>query len=212
MEFSLGFFGGLGMGYAVLTRQWPPSRKPSRTGNWIALIFLFGFIPASNYFNGFSRERFMELAEKLHVDQAAQFASSQFLTAGLATLLFAFLAVWVWSRYGEKGEKLVKFGLPALLLITALHYKLFCYIRLGVFHKPFSFGNSETLYFFIVALLYVLWQFGLRRNTDFPGKAGGDESWKRWGFIMAALFLIFVLITVISIHIHPEMPGAHDRF
>ncbi len=212
MEFSLGFFGGLGMGYAVLTRQWPPSRKPSRTGNWIALIFLFVFIPASNYFNGFSSERFMDLAEKLQLGRAAQFASNQFLIAGLATLLFAFLAVWVWSRYGEKGEKLVKFGLPALLLITALHYNLFCYIRLGVFHKPFSFGNSETLYLFFVALLYLLWQFGLQRTTDFPGKAGGDESWKRWGFIMAALFLIFVLITVISIHIHPEMPGAHDRF
>jgi len=212
MEFTLGFFGGLGMVYAVLSREWPQSVKPSRTGNWIALVFLFAFIPVTNYFNGFSMERFVELAERLNIDHASQYASRQLLFAGIATLLFAFLSIWIWKQSAEKDDKLKKFGLPALLLITGLHYNLFCYIRLGVFHKPFSFGNSETLYIFIVALLYAFWQFSLRKSTAFPGRNSSDETWKRWMFFLLALLIIFVLITLISINIHPEMPGAHDRF
>jgi len=212
MEFTLGFFGGLGMVYAVLTREWPQSVRPSRTGNWIALIFIFAFIPATNYFNGLSMERFVDLAGRLNIPNATQYASNQLLIAGILSLLLAFLAIVLWKQYAEKDDKLVKFGLSAMLLIIGIHYMLFSYIRLGVFHKPFSFGNSETTYVFIMAILYAIWHMRLRKTSDFPGKSSGDETWKRWLFILLALLLILLLITVISINIHPEMPGAHDRF
>ena len=212
MEFTLGFFGGLGMVYAVLTREWPVSKKPSKTGNWIALIFLFAFIPATNYFNGFSVERFVELAERLKISNVYQYASLQLLIAGISVLLVAFLAIMLWKQYAEKDEKLVKFGIPAMLFMTTIHYNLFSYIRLGVFHKSFSFGNSETLYIFIVAILFAIWHFNLRKTTGFPGRNMGDETWKRWLFILIALLVIFILITLISINIHPEIPGSHDRF
>jgi len=212
MEFTLGFFGGLGMVYAVLTREWPQSVKPSKTGNWIAILFLFGFIPASNYFNGLSMEKFVDLAGKLNISHATQFASNQLLVAGLSSLIFAFLAIMIWKRYAEKDDKLVNSGIPAMLLITGIHYMFFCYIKLGIFYMPFSFGNSATLYIFILVLLYAIWQFSLRKTRDFPGRNRGDETWKRWMILLLALLIIFVLITVISINIHPEIPGSHDRF
>ena len=212
MEFTLGFFGGLGMIYAVLTREWPKSVKPSKVGNWIALIFLFAFIPATNYFNGFSTDRLLDLAGKLNLADAAQFASRQLLVAGISILIFAFLAVMIWKLYSSNEEQLVKIGLPVMLFITTIHYNLFAYIRLGTFFKPFSFRHSESLYVFIVALIFIIWHFGLRKTIDFPGRNSSDETWKRWGIILMALLIIFVVITTISIHIHPEMPGAHDRF
>jgi len=212
MEFTLGFFGGLGMIYAVLTREWPQSVKPSKVGNWIALIFLFAFIPATNYFNGLSTDRFLDLADNLNIADAAQFSSSQLLIAGISILIFAFLAVMIWKLYSSNEEKLVKVGLPVMLFITTIHYNLFAYIRLGTFFKPFSFRHSDSLYVFIVALIFIIWHFGLRKTFDFPGRNSSDETWKRWGIILMALLIIFVVITTISIHIHPEMPGAHDRF
>ena len=212
MEFTLGFFGGLGMIYAVLTREWPDSVKPSKAGNWIAVIFLFAFIPATNYFNGFSTESFVSFAEKLNIANAAQFSSRQLLITGISIPVLALLAVMIWKHYSSQDDKLLKFGLPVMLLITTIHYNLFATIKLGVFYKPFSFRNSESLYVFIVALIFILWYFGLRKTSGFPGKHGSDETWKRWGIILIALLIIFVVITTISIHIHPEMPGAHDRF
>ncbi len=212
MEFTLGFFGGLGMIYAVLTREWPDSVKPSRTGNWIAVIFLFAFIPATNYFNGFSTESLVSFAEKLNIANAAQFSSRQLLVTGLSIPLFALLAVLIWKHYSSKDDKLVKYGLPLMLFITTIHYNLFAYIRLGVFYKPFSFRHSESLYVFIVAFIFIIWYFGLRKTIGFPGRNSSDETWKRWGIILIALLIIFVVITTISINIHPEMPGTHDRF
>jgi len=212
MEFTLGFFGGLGMIYAVLTREWPESVKPSKVGNWIALIFLFAFIPATNYFNGFSTDRLLDLAGRLNLADAEQFASRQLLFAGISILIFAILAVMVWKHFSSIEEKLVKIGLPVMLAITTIHYNLFAYIRLGTFVKPFSFRHSDSLYIFIVALIFFMWYFGPRKTIDFPGRNGNDETWKRWGIILMTLLIIFVVITTISIHIHPEMPGAHDRF
>jgi len=197
MEFTLGFFGGLGMIYAVLTREWPKSVKPSGTANWIAVIFLFALIPITNYFNGFS---------------AAQYASVQLLIAGLSIPVLAILAILIWKHVSSKDDKLMKFGLPVLLFLTTIHYNLFAYIRLGTFYKPFSFRNSESLYLFIVAVMFAIWHFGLRKTNDFPGRNTSVETWKRWGVILITLLIIFVIITTISINIHPEMPGAHDRF
>jgi len=212
MEFTLGFFGGLGMIYAVLTREWPESVKPSGTGNWIAIIFLFLFIPATNFFNGMSIERFVSLAENLNIANAAQYASRQLLIAGISVPVLAFLAVMIWKRYAAKEDSLVKFGLPVMLLITTVHYNFFSFLRLGTFYKPFSFRYSESLYPFIVALILTIWYFGLRKTTVFPGRITGDETWKRWGIILIALLIVFVAVATISINIHPEMPGAHDRF
>lgn len=212
MEFTLGFFGGLGMVYAVLSRDWPESVKPSRTGNWIALVFLFAFIPATNYFNGFSMERFVDLAERLNTSDASQFATVQLLISGIALPVFALLAVLIWNHYASKEGQLVEAGLPLLLLTVTVHYLFFAFIRLGTFYRPFSFKFSESLYPFIVALLFILWLSRLRKIPGFPVRPTGDESWKRWGIILAALVIILLIITFVSINIHPEMPGAHERF
>jgi len=212
MEFTLGFFGGLGMIYAILTRKWPQSVKPSRTGNWIALIFLFAFIPATNYFNGFSTESLVSFAEKLNIANVAQYASRQLLYAGISIIVFAFLAIMIWKLYSSKDDKLVKSGLPAMLLITSIHYNFFAYIKLGAFYKPYSFRHSESLYLFIVALILIIWYFGLRKTIDFPGNNTSDETCKRWVVILITFLIILVIIAVVSINIHSELPGAHDRF
>jgi len=212
MEFTLGFFGGLGMTYAVLTREWPQSVKPSRTGNWIALIFLFLFIPATNYFNGFTTERLVDLAEKLNIYNASQYASWQLLISGISLPIFALLAILIWNRFSSKEDKLVRTGLPLMLFLVTIHYNLFAFLRLGIFYQPFSFKSSASLYPLIVVLLLVGWAVWLRKIPDFPGRLTGDETWNRWGVILVALVIIFLIITVISINIHPEMPGAHDRF
>ncbi|MCK5134233.1 MAG: hypothetical protein KAR19_00480 [Bacteroidales bacterium] len=212
MEFTLGFFGGLGMIYAVLTREWPKSVKPSGTANWIAIIFLFAFIPATNYFNGFSTESLINFAEKLNIANPVQYASRQLLVAGISIPVFAILAIMIWNHYSSQDDKLVKFGLPVMLFITTIHYNFFAYIRLGTFYKPFSFKYSESLYLFIVAFIFTIWYVGLRKTTDFPGRNTSDETWKRWGIIIITLLITFVIITTVSINIHSEMPGAHDRF
>ncbi len=212
MEFTLGFFGGLGMVYAVLSREWPESVKPSRTGNWIAIVFVFLFIPATNYFNGFTTEHFIKLAGNLNIFEAEHYAGRQFFYGGVTVLIFAFLAILIWKHCSTGNDRSLKSCIPALLLITAFHYNLFSYIKLGTFYRPFTPGHSETSYIFIMILIFSAWYFSLRKTVDFPGRDTADETWKRWGIILAGLLVIIMIITTISVNIHSGMPGAHNRF
>ena len=212
MEFTLGFFGGLGMVYAVMTREWPKSIQPSKTGNWIAISFVFLFIPLTNYFNGMSTERFLKLAERLNIPDTQQFASSQLVFAGLSLILFFVITIFIWKRYCPNNEKIMLYSLPAMLFITTIHYNLFAYIQLGTFYRPFSFKYSDSLYVFIVAIMLLVWYYILRKGTDLPKENAIDETWKRWGVILISLLLVLVLISLVSINIHSGLPGAHDRF
>ena len=211
MEFTLGFFGGLGMVYAVLTREWPESVQASKTGNWIAVIFVFLFLPLTNYVNGMSIERFLKLAERLDILNAPQFSGNQMIFAGLSLILFFGLAVFVW-KHSQSNKKFLQFTIPAMLFITSLQYTLFSTIQLGMFYRPFSFKYSDSLYIFIVAIMFLIWYYILRKETDLPKENAINETWKRWGVIIISLMLVFVILALISTNVHDGISGSHDRF
>lgn len=212
MEFTLGFFGGLGMAYAVLTRGWPGSLKPSRTGNWIAILFVFLFIPATNYFNGFTRERFTQLAQNLDIAHAGLYAGQQLLYGGVSVLVFALIALFTWRSCTGGKDRSESYCIPSLLLITSLHYNLFCYLRLGTFYRSFSLAHSDSTYIFILLLLFFAWYFTLRKKDVWPVEVTRDENWKRWGIILAVLGIVILVMAGISVNMHAGLPGAHERF
>lgn len=212
MEFSIGFFGGLGMVYAVMTREWPKSVKPSKTGNWIGVVFVFLFLPLSNYVNGMSVERFLKLAESLKILEAQQYSNSQMVYAGLSLLIFFGLAIYIWIIYLKNNEKILQVTLPAMLFLTTLHYTLFSSIQKGMFYRSFSFVYSDTLYIFIVAIMFFMWFFMIRKETDLPGENGIVETNKRWTFIIIGFLIGLILLALISVNIHDGLPGSHDRF
>ena len=65
MEFTLGFCGGLGMAYAVITRDWPETVKPSKVANWLAVLFVVLAIPLTNLIEAFHIKRMLNLGESL---------------------------------------------------------------------------------------------------------------------------------------------------
>ncbi len=212
MEFTMGFFGGLGMIYAVMTREWPKSCPPSKTANWIGIVFVFLFLPLSNYLNGVSVERFVKLAERLNIIGPQQYGVNQMIIVGISILVFFGIAIILWKKYLSKNEKLMLFTLPSMLFLTSLQYNLFSSIQLGFFHRHFSFKFSDTLYIFIIAIMFLLWYYIIRKGDDLPKENRVDETWKRWGIIMLSLVLVFLLIALISTSMHDGIPGSHDRF
>jgi hypothetical protein len=212
MEFSLGFFGGLGMAYGVFSRQWPESVKPEKTGNWIAVAFIFLFIPITNFAAGFTTEKFLRVAEGLTIQDPEKYVNLQKWYGGITLILFAILGVMTWKLCSTSEESRLKTYAPPLFFIIALHYNLFSYLKLGTFYRSFSLGRSESLYIFILLILFLVWYFILRKESSFPVGRIPDETWKRWGIILALLAAILLIITLVSVNIHPEIPGSHNRF
>jgi len=132
--------------------------------------------------------------------------------AGLSLLIFFGLAIYIWINYLKNNEKILQVTLPAMLFLTTLHYTLFSSIQKGMFYRSFSFVYSDTLYIFIVAIMFFMWFFMIRKETDLPGENGIVETNKRWTFIIIGFLIGLILLALISVNIHDGLPGSHDRF
>jgi hypothetical protein len=212
MEFTLGFLGGLGMAYAVLTRDWPESETPTRTGLWTAATIVFLFLPFSNLANSMSAERFLEKATRLSLAGAEAFATRQMWITGSLVILFAVALFAIWKKWGSDREKAGHIALPAAFFLVTFEYNLFSYIQLITFRQRLNFGHSETLYIFILAGLFLWWYPNRKKGSPLPEENGIPETGRRWLMILGSLALLLIAITLISVHSHGTLPGAHERF
>lgn len=208
MEFTLGFCGGLGMAYAVRTRAWPENAPPSRSGNWLALLFVFLFIPFINFVNAFELEKLTRLAEQVGVEDAAAFVTAQRTWGWLVMAVFAIATAVFWRRNRRGG----RYVAPFLLFSISLYYLLFGYLVKGFFHRPYSFGSSDTLYAPILLIVAFLWFSQKERTEAWPGRQGKKENWRQWSILLGILLLVILLIAAIAIQVHDGLGGMHERF
>ncbi len=212
MEFTLGFCGALGMAYAVITRKWPQSAKPSKIANWLALLFVAAVIPLINYIDAFEIKGFVKLAQNLNIDNPEQFAVLQMWFGFIIIVIITITSVIIWHRYQDQEERLLKTIMPYALFIYALYYTVFGHIKNGIFYRGFPLNSSETPYIFIILLSYIVWFFNRKKDTQFPVKMVKPESWKCWLTIIGILLFLLIIITIISINSHGALGGAHERF
>jgi hypothetical protein len=212
MEFTLGFCGGLGIAYAVVSYKWPESIKPSKFSNWLALLFLLFAIPLTNFIDAFEIDEFKRMAESLQISDPLQFAQIQFLLAGMVLLFFLFLGILTWQRYQMKEANLMTQTVPILFFGYSIYYTIFGFIKKGFFYRTLSIKHSDALYVPIIILVFVLWLINYRKETKFPSGPAVEESWKRWAIIIASLLLIILIITAISIYLNQDVTRLQERF
>ena len=178
----------------------------------LARIATPGIAPAAVYINGMSTERFLEKATRLSLAGAEAFATRQMWIAGSLVILFAIVLFAIWKKWGGDRERAGHLALPAAFFLVTLEYNLFAYIQLLTFRQPLSFGRSETLYIFILAGLFLWWYRNRKKETHLPADNDIPETGRRWIMILGMLALLLVVITLISVNAHGELPGAHNRF
>lgn len=212
MEFTLGCCGGLGLAYAVTTREWPESVKPSRTANWLALIFIVVVIPLTNFIDGFNLEYFNQMATEWHVANPEHFARTQLLFGWMMMATFVILAFLLWWQ-AHQNQAIVGRVVPFLFFAYSLYYMLFGFIKKGMFYQGFSLKYSDTLYLPIFLVPVLLWLLSLKNpDSDLSVKKTIPETWNRWGIILIGMILIILMITLISINSHEGLGGYHERF
>ncbi|OVE79695.1 hypothetical protein BVY01_01850 [bacterium I07] len=212
MEFSLGFFGGLGMAYGVLTRQWPETVRPSRVANWLGLIFLFFAIPATNLIHQFDKGHLVEMGERLGYANPHGFAQVQALIAWIVLLVFLIFGILVYRRHQENGQSLRHSIVPLFLYAYTLWYLFYSHMKKGFLYKGSPFQLEQLLYWVVLAVFFVMWLLKGRQDNELLFAVEQKETWKRaWG-IGIALIVILVVITLISINIHDGQFGYHERF
>lgn len=210
MEFSLGFFGGLGMAYGVFTRKWPKSVASSRIANWLAFMFLFPVLPLVNMIQAMTLEKFIRASEKVGIDNGLQFAKLQMAITFIVTVFFSFIALLIFSRWRGKSRR-ARFYPPAMLFIYVLFYMAYAHIIKLIFIPGQPLHINFMLYWFVVVVLSFMWM--LNRNKSFQAFAEiGTESYARWLLLIGIVIAVLAICTLISIMSHTGLPGFHERF
>jgi hypothetical protein len=210
MEFTLGFCGGLGLAYAVVTREWPETVKPSKTANWIAVLFVVFAIPLTNLIEAFHVEWMVNLGKSLKMTNPEVFASDQTLLGAVILGIFLIFSIIIWMR-AEKGRlDYLNLFIPLSLFAYSMYYTIYGFIVKGFFYRiP---NDSDALYIPILLTTFILWFINRKRNVSLSLVDVGEESTKKWLLITGGVILMFIIITLISISTHNGLPGFHERF
>jgi hypothetical protein len=68
------------------------------------------------------------------------------------------------------------------------------------------------LYAPVLVIAFLLWFFTRKKELILPLGPARAETANRWFLITSLMIVMIIIITIISISIHGEMAGAHERF
>ncbi len=205
MEYSLGFFGGLGMAYGTYTSKWEDSASlQKKESNIIPILFLVFFIPLVIWDQTFSIEKIAGNYEKLIGGEALEMA---WVIKVVALILILAHTAFIMIRYYHiKTDEMIQYSAKEVKLFFGGHFALYMLFSLIITGAIVSFHRIEQYLYIVNYILILLVLPGLK--PVFRQKAT-DINWARKFVIV---FIILVLLAIVLINAHGEMPGMQKRF
>lgn len=202
MEYSIGFFGGLGMTYGVFSSIWPVDEAP-RPKNWVnraALFVLLIFIPLIVYRESLTYSHFIKrLGEIPNLEQIA--SASTVVVAVLLVLMSALLFYKLNDNEYTKKD-------VALFLFTYLGmYAVLSYILKGLLA-----GDTEINHHLYVLNIILIFIMSRSTKVAWPEKVTDQITGRKWFTYLLAILAFLTVLSLIAISIHGELPGSHNRF
>ncbi|MHA8065317.1 photosystem II biosynthesis protein [Aquirufa sp. ROCK2-A2] len=200
MEYSLGFFGGIGMAYGTFTSKWEESSNDKAPNQWPAILMLTLIIPVIMWQQNFRMERLTETVNKLNfIDAEAIILSIRWDS------LFLILGASIFWMYTYSKSNKIEY--PTLKRFFIAHFGLYILLSLLITSAILSTYRIEQ-YLYIVNFGIILY---LQKNTKVEFLTR-DLSWNKYAKNLILLFLIIAVLAFIASHSHGELKGAHNRF
>jgi len=212
MEFSLGFFGGLGMIYAAYSREWPTTAQPSKMANALSLAFLLLAIPLSNIAQAFEIKEFSGMAERIGLSDPLAFAWWQYHLGFLVVLVFASVGFLLWRRNQDNASVLTRWVAPLFLFIYSAYYLIFSHIKKGFLVAAYGLQLEQYFYWVFFSLMLVLCYMNYRKEATAEITPIAPETWQRWVGLTIGLLVVLAIVALINIHSHDALPGTNLRF
>ncbi len=206
MEYSLGFFGGMGMAYGVFTSDWVEGDKTvGKWGNLIPALVLTLLIPFIVWDQSFGIKRLVDTFSPIYGgDIAAMVAGIR----SFSLFLILLYAGYVYYKYFmTMNETRISYGYASVksFFITFFGiYIIYTFLITGAFVSVYRIEQ----YLYIVNYLIILFVLpGLK--PVFLSKEMNSKTWLR-NFII--VLLIIGALAFIAIQTHGPLGGAHNRF
>jgi hypothetical protein len=200
MEYSLGFFGGLGLAYGTLTSDWGKEKVVPTKNQIFPLIMLVLVIPLIMWQQNFEWERIQSTFVKLlPTDNYAFYDGVQW---GSVILIVTVGAYWIlrfkkFETVDYRAFKTFFFGHWALYIALSL-------LITGAFVSTYRI--EQYLYILNFVVIFFLID---RTETDINPRTLGFKTGLKNGIFVLAFIGILAAIAVNS---HGEIKGAKKRF
>lgn len=201
MEYSIGFFGGCGMAYGVLSSTWPVDEvKPKKWANRTALAILVVLIPFVVYRESLAYDQILRQLGEIPDLEGLASTSSWF-----SAILLILMAIIFYYRLrnGNYARKEI-----AILFFSYLGvYMIMSYVIKGVLGGHMILENHlYVLNMIVVYLLLRNW-----KNIEFVVTANEIHA-KKWMGHLLLTVLFIGLLAIVAINMHGAIPESQNRF
>ncbi|MEM6632530.1 MAG: hypothetical protein AAF694_22860 [Bacteroidota bacterium] len=197
MEYSLGFFGGLGMAYGTFTSDWKVTyAQTSRTFHLTSWFILVIFIPLVIWDQSFNLERL----EQLYGARTKAAYTVQYSAMGLL-ILQALYTLGILLRK-EEPESFSQNEIHKFFFVFFSVYILLSFLKTGT--PIYTQLPEQYLYLLNLVGIFLLVQ---NSNAAFNPKSPTYG----WRLLFVCLVLLALLATIL-IYSHGELPNTPKRF
>lgn len=205
MEYSLGFFGGLGMAYGTFTSEWEQSDNQQTKNNiWFPLLMVALVIPFIVWEQSFDLERIQEIYSKIEI-----LADDPLITIAQygSILLILILTIYWWNRFYVQKSDSFSISQHEVYTFFLAHwglYVLFSLLITGAWINGYRIEQYLYIVNWIVVAIFI-------RNAN-PTFTPKPIALPKWTINFGILLAFFAVLAFVLINSHPELKGAHKRF
>ena len=201
MEYSIGFFGGLGMAYGTFTSEWPATDEEVRPNqNLLPIFFVALFIPFVVWDQSFVTDRFDFVLE-----QGGSLSTVFFFKAiAIAAVLIVAIRTLL-LNYSQTATDPTREGYAHVkeffILYTAL-YIFLSFLITGIWTHPVE------QYLYVVNFGAILYLVSVARESFTLRR----EKPQAWLFATGMSVVVIALLAIIAMNSHNGMHGSQVRF
>jgi hypothetical protein len=202
MEYSLGFFGGLGMAYGAFTAKWDENEAESGNTEFLSLLGVSLLIPFIVWQQSFNTDRITSMFGKINFSNLDLGVN---VTLWLSLGLILAFSVFYYRRlktlntgtFAYSEIKLFFLGLFAI-------YIIFSWLITGAFLSTYRIEQYLYLINFVIIILLI--------NKTEASFTSIEMNVKTWLIGFAAVVLLIAVLTLVAINTHGEMDHSQKRF
>ncbi len=213
MEYSIGFFGGIGWAYSVFTSKWPESiEKSTIWENRSGLLFLILFIPVVIFQKNFHVDKMIKKLDELSTLVGYTIPDAENLArissiAGIIILMVVPILVWI------KAER-SKFVLGRKEVMFFFVVYLSMYIAVSFIVKGVLGGIILSNHYLYVVNLIVILILLKRHSPVFTEEPVSQINLRAWSKLLGFALIALCLLALVSSSNRKEgdIKGINQRF
>lgn len=205
MEYSLGFFGGVGMAYGTFTTDWETTEQSQKKSTiWFPLIMILLLIPCIVWQQSFEIKELENTFSNIATTVSHEVGSIVvYVAIGLVLILTAI----GWQKYYATKTDSITYKSQEVYIFFLAYWGLYIIFSLLI-TGAFMSGYRIEQYLYIANWLLVA-LFIRKVSVGFYPQS---ITLRQWGINLGLVFFVIALLAFALINSHGELPNAQKRF